>query len=103
MTQRLTYKMRNDLTTKINKLPLSFFDQHKYGDILSRITNDVDMINQTLTQSISEIFRAITLVTSILVIMFVMSWELALITTSSVLISLVVASIFVKLSQNTLL
>lgn len=100
MTQRLTYKMRNDLTTKINKLPLSFFDQHKYGDILSRITNDVDMINQTLTQSISEIFRAITLVTSILVIMFVMSWELALITTSSVLISLVVASIFVKLSQK---
>ncbi len=100
MTQRLTYKMRIDLTTKVNSLPLKFFDKYKYGDILSRITNDVDMINQTLTQSISEIFRAITLVTSILVIMFLMSWELALITTGSVIISLIVAGIFVKISQK---
>ncbi len=100
ITQRLTYKMRSDLADKINTLPLKFFDKHKYGDVLSRVTNDVDTINQTLTQSLSEIFRSFTLVTSILVIMFVMRADLAAITTVSVLVSLLVAGRFVKLSQK---
>src|SRR5690606_2791831 len=100
ITQRLTYKMRSDLADKINTLPLNFFDKYKYGDVLSRVTNDVDTINQTLTQSLSEIFRSFTLVTAILVIMFVMRWDLALITTASVVISLIVAGNFVKLSQK---
>ncbi len=100
ITQKLTYKMRSDLSVKINKLPLNFYDKHKFGDVLSRVTNDVDTINQTLTQSISEIFRAFTLVTSILVIMFIMSWELALITTASVVISLLVVGRFIKISQK---
>jgi len=100
VTQRLTYKMRADLSDKINTLPLNFFDKHKIGDVLSRVTNDVDIINQTLTQSISEIFRSFTLVISILVIMYVMRWDLALITTVAVILSLIVASKFVKLSQK---
>ncbi|WP_025725211.1 ABC transporter ATP-binding protein [Acholeplasma granularum] len=100
VTQRLTFKMRSDLADKINTLPLNFFDKHKTGDILSRVTNDVDTINQTLTQSISEIFRSFTLVASILIIMFIMRWDLALITTVSVVLSFYVASKFVKLSQR---
>ncbi len=100
ITQRLTYQMRVDLADKINTLPLSFFDKYKFGDVLSRVTNDVDTINQTLTQSISEIFRSFTLVTAILVIMFVLSWPLGLITTLSVVISLVVAANFIKISQK---
>lgn len=100
VTQRLTYKMRADLSDKINILPLNFFDKHKIGDVLSRVTNDVDIINQTLTQSISEIFRSFTLVTSILIIMFIMRWDLAIITTVAVVLSLFVASKFVKLSQK---
>jgi ATP-binding cassette subfamily B protein len=100
VTQRLTYKMRSDLSDKINELPLNFFDKHKIGDVLSRVTNDVDIINQTLTQSISDIFRSITLVISILVIMFVMRWDLALITTVAVVLSFFVAAKFVKLSQK---
>src|SRR5690606_3751363 len=100
VTQKLTYKMRCDLADKINTLPLSFFDMYKFGDVLSRVTNDVDTINQTLTQSISEIFRSFTLVTAILVIMFVLSWPLGLITTLSVVISLVVAANFIKISQK---
>jgi len=100
VTQRLTYNMRADLADKINTLPLKFFDKHKIGDVLSRVTNDVDIINQTLTQSISEIFRSFTLVTSILTIMFIMRWDLAIITTVAVIISLYVASKFVKLSQR---
>jgi ATP-binding cassette subfamily B multidrug efflux pump len=100
VTQKLTYKMRCDLADKINTLPLSFFDKYKQGDVLSRVTNDVDTINQTLTSSISEIFRSFTLVTAILVIMFILSWPLALVTTATVIISLYVAARFVRLSQK---
>lgn len=100
ITQKLTYRMRIDLADKINTLPLAYFDKYKFGDVLSRVTNDVDTISQTLTQSISEIFRSFALVTSILVIMFVLRWDLAIIATISVFISLYVAGRFVKLSQK---
>ncbi|VEU82057.1 ABC-type multidrug/protein/lipid transport system ATPase component [Acholeplasma hippikon] len=100
ITQKMTYRMRVDLADKINTLPLSYFDKYKFGDILSRMTNDVDTISQTLTQSISEIFRSFALVTSILVIMFVLRWDLAIIASVSVFVSLYVAGRFVKLSQK---
>ena len=100
ITQKLTYKMRADLAVKINKLPLNFYDKYKFGDVLSRVTNDVDTINQTLTQSLSDMFRSFTLIFAILVIMFVMNWQLALITTLCTLISLWVAGRFVKISQK---
>ncbi|CCV64170.1 ABC-type transport system, permease and ATPase components [Alteracholeplasma palmae J233] len=99
-TQNLTYQLRKDLAHKINHLPLAFFDKYQYGDILSRSTNDVETINSTLTQSISEIFRSITLVVSILVIMFVIQWQMAIIVTLGVIVSLVVASQFVRVSQK---
>ncbi|HBG33001.1 MAG TPA: multidrug ABC transporter ATP-binding protein, partial [Acholeplasmataceae bacterium] len=55
MTQNLTYSMRKELSAKLNRLPLKYFDTHQFGDLLGRVTNDVETINQTLTQSISEI------------------------------------------------
>ncbi len=48
VTQRVTYRFRKDISQKINKVPLSYFDNRSYGDVLSRVTNDVDMISQTL-------------------------------------------------------
>lgn len=99
-TQNLTFQLRKDLATKINHLPLSFFDVYQYGDILSRSTNDVETINATLTQSISEIFRSISLVASILTMMFIIHWQMALIVTTGVIISLLVATNFVRISQK---
>lgn len=100
MTQNLTYSMRRDLSAKINRLPLKYFDDQSFGDILGRVTNDVEMINTTLTQSVSQIFRAITLLIGIFVIMFVLSVPLALIVVGTTLLSLFVASRFVKISQK---
>ena len=100
VTQNLTYQLRRDLANKINHLPLSFFDTYQFGDILSRSTNDVETINATLTQSISEIFRSISLVTSILTMMFVIHWQMALIVTTGVVLSLLVATNFVRISQK---
>jgi ATP-binding cassette subfamily B protein len=59
MTQHLTYGMRKELSAKINRLPLKYFDNQQFGDLLGRVTNDVETINITLTQSIAEIFRSI--------------------------------------------
>ncbi|MDY0295505.1 MAG: ABC transporter transmembrane domain-containing protein, partial [Acholeplasmataceae bacterium] len=59
MTQNLTYGMRTELSAKINRLPLKYFDNQQFGDLLGRVTNDVETINVTLTQSIAEIFRSI--------------------------------------------
>jgi len=100
MTQNLTYSMRRDLSAKINRLPLKFFDDQSFGDILGRVTNDVEMINTTLTQSVSQIFRAITLLVGIFVIMFILSVPLAVIVVTTTLLSLFVASRFVKISQK---
>ncbi|MBE0701231.1 MAG: ABC transporter ATP-binding protein, partial [Acholeplasmataceae bacterium] len=100
MTQNLTYSMRRDLSSKINRLPLKFFDSQSFGDILGRVTNDVETINMTLTQSVSEIFRSIALLTGIFIMMFILSPILSVVVVTTTLISLLIARKFVKLSQG---
>ena len=100
MTQNLTYTLRKDLTNKINKLPLAYFDKEPFGEVLSKVTNDVDVINQTLNQSLSEIFRGFTLIVTMIVIMFVLNWILALIVLTTTTISFFAARFFIKRSQK---
>ncbi len=100
MTQNLTYSMRKELSAKINRLPLKFFDTQQFGDILGRVTNDVETINATLTQSISEIFRSITLIIGIFIMMFILSPILTGIVLITTILSLSTARYFVKLSQG---
>ena len=100
MTQNLTYEMRQEIAEKINTLPLSYFDSQSFGDVLGRSTNDVETISQTLNQSLSEIFRAITLLLGVIVIMFFLNWILALVVLSTTVVSFFVAKKFVKLSQK---
>ena len=100
MTQNLTYSMRKELSAKLNRLPLKYFDTHQFGDLLGRVTNDVETINQTLTQSISEIFRSIALIIGIFIMMALLSLPLTGIVLITTVLSLWVARKFVKLSQN---
>ncbi|MDD3067900.1 MAG: ABC transporter ATP-binding protein, partial [Acholeplasmataceae bacterium] len=100
MTQNLTYSMRRELSSKINRLPLKYFDDQQFGDILGRVTNDVETINATLTQSVSEIFRSIALILGIFVIMFLLSPILTGIVLLTTISSLLIARRFVKLSQG---
>ncbi|MDR2822361.1 MAG: ABC transporter ATP-binding protein/permease [Acholeplasmatales bacterium] len=100
VTQSMSYRMRMDLSYKINKLPLSFFDSRPFGDILSRLTSDVDTISQTLSQSLSEIFRAIAMVVGLTVVMFILSWQLAAIVFVSIVLATLSAFIFVSKSQK---
>src|ERR1035437_1411248 len=62
VTQKITYQFRRDISLKINRLPLSYFDKHTYGEVLSRITNDVDTVSQSLNQSMSQIITSVVMI-----------------------------------------
>ncbi|MCM3689796.1 ABC transporter ATP-binding protein [Neobacillus niacini] len=78
VTQRVSKNLRSDLSTKINRLPLKYFDSTSTGDVLSRVTNDVDMIGQTMNQSLSTLVSAITMFLGSLIMMFYTNWIMAI-------------------------
>ncbi len=100
VTARFQKKMRNDISRKINVLPLSFFDKTTVGDILSRVTNDVDNIGFTMTQSLSSIVGSSTLLIGSLVMMFYTNWILAITAVLSTIIGLVFVVIIIIRSQK---
>lgn len=79
VAQKVTYKIRNDLTHKINKLPMKYFDKRTNGEVLSIITNDVDTLSTGLNQSITQIITSICTIIGILIMMFSISWEMTLV------------------------
>ena len=79
VAQKLTYKMRNDLAKKINKLPMHYFDKKTKGEVLSIITNDIDTLSQNLNQSITQIITSICTLIGVLIMMFSISWEMTLV------------------------
>ena len=93
VAQKLTYKLRNDIAVKINKLPMNYFDKKTNGEVLSIITNDIDTLSMNLNQSITQIITSICTIIGILVMMFSISWQMTLIS----LVILPIAGIFVKM------
>ena len=92
VSQKLTYKLRNDIAIKINKLPMKYFDKRTNGEVLSVITNDIDTLSMNLNQSITHIITAVCTIVGILIMMFSISWQMTIIS----LIILPVAGIIVK-------
>ena len=91
---------RDAISKKINKIPLSYYDNTSIGDILSRITNDVSTITQTLELSLSSMISSIVKVIGILIIMFVICWQMTLVAIITVPISLLMMSFIIKFSQK---
>ena len=79
VAQKVTYKIRNELTEKINKLPMKYFDKKTNGEVLSIITNDVDTLSTGLNQSITQIITSLCTIIGILVMMFSISWEMTIV------------------------
>lgn len=100
VTARFQKKMRNDISKKINVLPLAYFDKTTVGDILSRVTNDVDTIGFTMTQSLSSIVGSATLLVGSLVMMFYTNWILAITAVLSTIIGLIFVVIIIIRSQK---
>ncbi len=96
----ITYRLRRDIAEKINRMPLRYFDGTNHGEILSRITNDVDTVNQTLSQSLSQIITSVTTVLGVLVMMLTISWQMTLVALLIVPISLFIVQFIVKHSQR---
>lgn len=99
VTQKITFTLRRDISTKINRLPLSYFDKRTYGEVLSRVTNDVDTISQSLNQSLSQIVTSVVMILGIIVMMLTISWVLTLITILVFPISFVCIMFITKKSQ----
>lgn len=97
---RVAQKMRGEISAKINRLPLRYFDRNSYGDTLSRVTNDVDTISQTLNQSLSNLIVAVTMFVGVFIMMLTISWQLTLVAVVTIPIGMIVVMLVVKRSQK---
>ena len=100
VTQRISKRMRTDISQKINRLPLKYFDSTSYGNVLSHVTNDVDAIGQTLNQSLGTLITAITMLVGALIMMLYNNWILALTAVLSSVLGLVLMMVIMKHSQK---
>jgi len=99
ISANITYKMRQEISHKVNRLPLSYFDRVTQGEVLSRVTNDVDVISNTLNQSLSEIITSVTRIIGVLIMMFSISLSMTLIGLIMVPLVMIVVRLIVSKSQ----
>ena len=100
VSMKVSYKMRKDISEKINRMPLRYFDGTNQGEVLSRITNDVDTVNQTLNQSLSQIITSATTVIGVLVMMLKISGLMTLVALCIIPVSMIMVMLIVKHSQK---
>lgn len=99
-TQKITYKLRNQISIKMNKLPLKYYDTVTHGEILSRITNDVDTVSTSLQQGLTQIITAVATIIGMIVMMLTISPLMTLIAIITIPISGMFVALIVKLSQK---
>jgi ATP-binding cassette subfamily B protein len=100
VAMKVTYQFRKNISEKINRLPLKYFDTKTHGEVLSRVTNDVDTVNMTLTQNLSQIVTAVTTLIGVLVMMLTISWLMTLAALVMLPISLLLVRLVIKASQR---
>lgn len=100
VAQKVSYNLRKQISQKMDTLPLNYFDTRTNGEVLSRITNDVDTVNQTLNQSLSQIITSVVTLIGVLIMMFSISWIMTLATFIILPVSMVLISLVVKKSQK---
>ena len=100
VTQKICYRMRKDISEKINRMPMAYFESRTYGEVLSRITNDVDTLGQSLNQSITQIITSVATMVGVLVMMLRISPLMTLIAVVILPISVAMISFVVKKSQK---
>ncbi|MGC9395732.1 MAG: ABC transporter ATP-binding protein, partial [Anaerolineae bacterium] len=100
ISTNIAYRFRRDIAAKINRMPLKYFDTTTHGEVLSRITNDVDTVNQTLSQSLTQIITSTFTVVGVLVMMLSISWLMTLVALLMIPLSLVIVRLIVGRSQK---
>lgn len=100
VSAKVSYNMRTAIMEKINRLPIAFFHKTSQGDVLSRITNDVDTLSQSLSQSITQLITSVCSIVGVLVMMLSISWQLTLVALCTVPVTLLFVGGVVKASQK---
>ena len=100
VAQKVSYNMRKQISEKINRMPLKYFDSRTHGEVLSRVTNDVDTVSQTLNQSLSQILTSATTLIGVLIMMFSINWIMTLASLLVIPVSGILIGFVVKKSQK---
>ena len=100
VSQDAAFSLRKDISEKMNRLPLSYFDKHTSGDILSRVTNDIDTIAQSLNQSLSTLISNVVTLVGIFIMMLTISWQMTLISVVVLPVSMILMRLVMKHSQK---
>ncbi len=100
VAQKVSYNLRKAISEKMNRLPLKYFDTQTHGEVLSRVTNDVDTVNHTLNQNLSQVVSSVTTLIGVLIMMFSISWIMTLATLLVLPLSTVLIMVVVKASQK---
>ncbi len=100
VSMKVSYNLRREISQKINRMPLKYFDKTNHGEVLSRVTNDVDTISQTLNQSMTQIITSVTTVIGVLAMMFSISWIMTLVALCIIPVSMVLIMFVIKRSQK---
>ena len=100
VTQKVAFNLRKNISQKINRLPLRYFDEESHGDILSRVTNDVDTVSQNFNQALAQLVTAITTICGVFVMMVIISWQLTLVAVIILPLGFFLASLIIKKSQK---
>lgn len=100
ISQKICYKMRRDIAAKINRMPMKYFDKMTHGEVLSRVTNDVDTLGMSLNQSITQLIHSVTMVIGVLIMMLSISPRLTLVALLVIPLSGIIVGVVVKHSQK---
>ena len=100
ISQKIAYNLRNELSQKINRMPMKYFDSKTHGEVLSRITNDIDTLSQSLNQSMTQLITSVTTIIGVLVMMLSISWMMTGVTLLILPLSMILISFIIKRSQK---
>ena len=100
VSANIAYRFRRDISAKINRMPLKYFDTTTHGEVLSRITNDVDTVNQTLSQAITQVITSVVTVVGVLIMMFSINWAMTLVALLIMPLSDAVVGLIIGRSQK---
>lgn len=100
VSAQVTYRFRKDIAEKINRMPLKYFDGTNHGEVLSRITNDVDTVSQTLNQSLSQIVTSVTMLIGVFIMMLSISWVMTLVALVMIPVSFGIIALVISKSQH---
>lgn len=100
VAQKVSYNLRKQISEKVNRLPLKYFDKSTHGEVLSRVTNDVDTVSQSLNQSMSQIITSATTLVGVLIMMISISWQMTIVALLILPVSFLLVIVVVKNSQK---